>query len=364
MRILPEVPALNGRPQSRVPLPKWNISLPFGDRKIHLWRNIDGQRAEADMAQSRFAAQSIWGNAMATSNEAVSIEYSDLPTVLIFTDDPAGSAATREAVEEAGGRVGAVVPVVEALERLAVQARLAAVVIDVRGEGTPALDALLAAVDRGAAAGSFAGVVIVPTDLIDAASAAINAAQITILCEPTPLERVAAVGAAIQRKAESFADVGSGLKELADEVARIAKTLATLANESPSRGGVNGGNGTRAAGGQASDAALIRAIIRVRRMREQFFPADLFADPAWDMLLDLTAARLEGRMVAVSSLCIASAVPPTTALRWIKTLTDGKLFERVADSNDGRRVFIELTEVAETGMLAYLAQMQRVLTLR
>jgi hypothetical protein len=41
---------------------------------------------------------------------------------------------------------------------------------------------------------------------------------------------------------------------------------------------------------------------------------DLFADPGWDILLDLYAARQEGKQVSVSSLCIAAAVPPTTAL--------------------------------------------------
>jgi hypothetical protein len=302
------------------------------------------------------------------TDAAATIEYSDLPTVLIFTDEPAGCGATRMAIEEAGGRVGAVVAITDAIDRLAAQARLSAVVIDVRGSD-PGLDALLAEIDRGASGGRYAAVVIVPLEMIDAAAAAINAREVAILCEPTPAERIAAVRAAVERKVESFADVGSGLKELADEVARIAKTLATLASEDNGRNGNNGNNGNHGNGGRApvaqtSDAGLIRAMIRIRRLREQFFPAELFADPAWDMLLDLTAARLEGRMVAVSSLCIASAVPPTTALRWIKTLTDAKLFERVADSNDGRRVFIELTEVAETGMLAYLVQMQRVMTLR
>ena len=36
----------------------------------------------------------------------------------------------------------------------------------------------------------------------------------------------------------------------------------------------------------------------------------------------LMAARLEQQRVEVSSLCIAAAVPPTTALRWIKALSD------------------------------------------
>ena len=68
--------------------------------------------------------------------------------------------------------------------------------------------------------------------------------------------------------------------------------------------------------------AQVRALLRSRRLRDELFGSDLFADPAWDMLLDLIAARLEHAQVSVSSLCIAASVPPTTALRWLRQLTD------------------------------------------
>ena len=105
----------------------------------------------------------------------------------------------------------------------------------------------------------------------------------------------------------------------------------------------------------AVTSATVRRILRQRRTREQFFPAEMFADPAWDMLLDLYAAQLEGHPVAVSSLCIAAAVPATTALRWIKTMTDGALFERQADPRDGRRIFIALAPQAASAMERYFA---------
>ncbi|MEA3033294.1 MAG: hypothetical protein QOH86_1310, partial [Sphingomonadales bacterium] len=111
---------------------------------------------------------------------------------------------------------------------------------------------------------------------------------------------------------------------------------------------------------QRLEAGQIRAMIRARRMRDHFFKRDLFADPAWDMLLDLMAARLEKQQVAVSSLCIAAAVPPTTALRWIKALCDQGLFVRVADPEDGRRVFIELSEQAAAALESYLKAVQRI----
>ncbi|MDZ3832351.1 MAG: winged helix DNA-binding protein [Sphingopyxis sp.] len=100
-------------------------------------------------------------------------------------------------------------------------------------------------------------------------------------------------------------------------------------------------------------AKQVRHLLRQRRMREQYFPADMFADPAWDMLLDLYAARLERQPVSVSSLCIAAAVPATTALRWIKTMTEAGLFRREADPQDGRRIFIALADAALDAMDRY-----------
>ena len=91
-------------------------------------------------------------------------------------------------------------------------------------------------------------------------------------------------------------------------------------------------------------AKLVRRLIRKRRQRDQFFPSDLFADPAWDMMLDLYAAHYERREISVSSLCIASAVPATTALRWIKSMVDDGRFVRVADPGDGRRIIVSLSD--------------------
>jgi DNA-binding MarR family transcriptional regulator len=62
----------------------------------------------------------------------------------------------------------------------------------------------------------------------------------------------------------------------------------------------------------------------------------------------------------VSSLCIAAAVPATTALRWIKTLTDMGLLVRSADPQDGRRVYIELAPGAAARLEAYLGAAHRI----
>lgn len=105
------------------------------------------------------------------------------------------------------------------------------------------------------------------------------------------------------------------------------------------------------------DPRLVRRIIRQRQARARFFESELFADPAWDMLLDLTAARAEHLRVAVSSLCIASGVPTSTALRWIGQLIDAGLLERVNDEADRRRAFITLTDKAADSMARYFADL-------
>ena len=106
------------------------------------------------------------------------------------------------------------------------------------------------------------------------------------------------------------------------------------------------------------DPVFVRHIIRDRSRRAEAFGNDLFADPAWDMLLDLTAAREEHRRVSVSSLCIASGVPATTALRWIQQLVDAGLFERVRDESDKRRAFVALTDKAATAMARYFQKLE------
>jgi hypothetical protein len=134
------------------------------------------------------------------------------------------------------------------------------------------------------------------------------------------------------------------IEELQRDAERMAAAIAELAARR---------DGTAPAT-RPVDAARIRAHIRARRLRGKFFPEDLFADPAWDMLLDLAAARLEGRKVSVSSLCIAANVPTTTGLRWIKTLVDRQMFERHSDPSDARRAFIALTPATAETLTACL----------
>lgn len=160
-------------------------------------------------------------------------------------------------------------------------------------------------------------------------------------------------------------DERARLQAMAAELARLAEQLGAISAgdadpESPAR------LGERNMGYEAEtpadrgftappDPQRIRHLINLRRMRGRFFAPELFADPAWDILLDLAAARLEGRAVSVSSLCIAAAVPPTTALRWIRLMTDQQLLVRQADPQDARRMFMALSDAAFDQLCGWFA---------
>jgi hypothetical protein len=134
------------------------------------------------------------------------------------------------------------------------------------------------------------------------------------------------------------------LHRISDELAEFARTLSRMADTDaksrvsdkpvsfrPAPVGGFQAFPTATPANPAITAKSVREIIKKRRLRERFFGAELFADPAWDILLDLKAAGLEGQNVSVSSLCIAAAVPPTTALRWVFIELSGETNAKLDD---------------------------------
>lgn len=97
----------------------------------------------------------------------------------------------------------------------------------------------------------------------------------------------------------------------------------------------------------------LRLLIKARRAREQLFGPDLFADPAWDILLECYLAELTQQRLSVTSVCQGAAVPATTALRWIQKLEQQGLLCRKEDTLDGRRSWIELSDAASSGLAVY-----------
>jgi hypothetical protein len=244
--------------------------------------------------------------------------------------------------------------------------------------------AALARLDMRAARSGAQLVISTTVEALDDVFACCDQSDPQILVDPTRAERVIALGRVLAkvpnlRLRELAEDDRLTLLRLTEQVGQIAQRLERLSGVQPAVLGDDKAfrfkspapayNGpSQAAAGEhlicaarppLPDPRLVRRIIRQRQLRARYFDGELFADPAWDMLLDLTAARVEHTRVSVTSLCIASGVPPTTALRWIGQLTEAGLFERVEDDTDRRRVFITLTDRAAEAMARYFAELGR-----
>lgn len=225
---------------------------------------------------------------------------------------------------------------------------------------------------------------IVATNLagLDDVFAVLDQSNPQILVSPSRAERVVAVGrvmgeAGAARLREMGEEDRVALLRLSQQVEAIAHSLDRMGH-APSPASVfsdmkrdyreaeplafgsfgAASAGTPPAGSALPDPQVVRQIIANRQARARFFDPELFGDPAWDMLLDLTAAHGEGVRVSVSSLCIAAGVPATTALRWLTQMVESGIFERVPDPADKRRAFIALSEKALRAMSGYFASLR------
>ncbi len=300
----------------------------------------------------------------AYTNELCSDSYSSPAPVLIAGDSDLALHHAARTVEAAGSRIGAIVPLDEAAERIALQASASAVWVELTRDGGPAMDRLLHQLSGDTADGRYTAVVAAPREMVDLLFSRIGGAPVELVIDGDEAERAAALAIATSGiyRADRLSDIASDrsterLRQLSDEVSRIASTLARLSN-GPSQ---TQRREPAPPGAEVPpvSADTVRSVIRARRLRSRFFEEELFADPAWDMLLDLLQAEIAQLRVPVSSLCIAAAVPATTALRWLKTMTDMGIFLRRADPHDGRRVFVELSPAASQGMRRYVAEVGR-----
>lgn len=215
-------------------------------------------------------------------------------------------------------------------------------------------------------------IVTTSLDGLESVFAALDQSEPQILVEPSRAERLVAVG-------RTLSQIGNArVREMTEEdrlsLLYLSRQVDAIAQELDKLSGPHGRATAGKAGagapfeaepmrnsnapafdqfGQLPDPRLVRQIIARRQARSRYFEGELFSDPAWDMLLDLTAAQGEHKKVSVTSLCIAAMVPATTALRWIKQLVDCGVFERKSDPSDKRRAFIDLSETARAAMIGY-----------
>ena len=292
------------------------------------------------------------------------VSYSDSAPLLVAASSDRAMRRARLILCESGFRIAAEMPIEGAAERLRHQAALSSLWIEVDEDGGAELDELLALAGSECRDGRYSAIVATSAPMLDAVIAALGESPVEVLVDAGDAERVAALAVAASHvlRPMRLSDVAADrsaeqLRQLSEEVNRIATMLARLsAGPGPSpRAAV------QAEEGDVPPVSIetVRRVIRARRLRSRFFPEDLFADPAWDMLLDLLQAELSHLRVPVSSLCIAAAVPATTALRWLKTMVADGLFVRRSDPHDGRRVFVELAPETRHALNLYFAEVER-----
>lgn len=97
----------------------------------------------------------------------------------------------------------------------------------------------------------------------------------------------------------------------------------------------------------------IKSYISNRQQRSRYFPEFALCDTSWNILLDLALAYIQNKPVPVSSACIASEAPISTALRRIRELCDAGLIIRWPDPNDGRRDLVRLSEACFQSIEAF-----------
>lgn len=92
--------------------------------------------------------------------------------------------------------------------------------------------------------------------------------------------------------------------------------------------------------------AIAKWLYWSRGLRPATLSSDLFGEPAWDLLLDLYIREKSGSRSSVTSACIGSRAPHTTALRHIEALRRSGSIKRIADESDKRRFWLALTSTA------------------
>lgn len=149
--------------------------------------------------------------------------------------------------------------------------------------------------------------------------------------------------------AESIAGL---VKDLTSQLSAIATEFGARADQ------LTGDHPSADAGLGTLDAReLAKQLLAQRVARFDHFPAELFHEPAWDMLLALFVAQEERRVMNVKTLVGSAHAPVTTSQRWIDHLHKLKLVDRVIDPIDRRRVEISLSDSGDTAVRAYLRRL-------
>ncbi len=268
--------------------------------------------------------------------------------ILVVDDDRATAEEAVEAAHLLGYLCTFALDAASALRMIAEDESIGIVVTDVQMPGMTGLSLLDELASRFASQRPLVTLVITGFGSIDVAIAAMRNEAADFLTKPVLREDLAGALRRAMRKwlrlcgERSLAALSASLRPPASEGSQPAP-----ADPLPLT--------------PVDDAELLkitRKLVRMREQRGQFLNASLFSDPMWDILLDLTSARLEQKTVPVSSVCQAAGVPMSTALRQIRSLVDMGLIRRWSDPLDRRRDLLAINDEAMEAMRRYLTYLR------
>jgi CheY-like chemotaxis protein len=270
-----------------------------------------------------------------------------MPSVLVIDDDPACVNHCATMLEELGYRHHCATTAREALEHIGRDPTIQIMLADMQ---MPSMDGFVLIEEARARINGgkpIAAIMLTEQATAELAIKGLHVEAVDLLCKPldftaysTALRRAMRYLTARRTSAD-----GASMSSFSQQLARLVSVLEGKTLEPKLDGKLT----------DKEISATLRTIIAARGLRSRFFPSDLFADPAWDILLDLTRAKLDGQQVSVSSVCIAASVPMSTALRWVRQMTDAGLLRRWTDPKDRRRDLIALTESTAAHMRDYLS---------
>lgn len=242
---------------------------------------------------------------------------SEIPRVLLVDDDPGVLAELSESLEAFGIGTLTANTATAAIELVQAHSELQVVITDLQ---MPRIDGIELLQKLGALRQkrSLAAIVITGYASLDRSVAALRLHAVDFLQKPLLPEEVA------QAARRALSIVEDGQRKSEHRAAPVGR------------------------------ASYLKVLIAARTDRDAIFQSELFSDPAWGMLLDLAVAEATGRPISVTSLCIASGVPSTTALRRIADLSDAKLIERIPDPSDRRRIIVQLTSLGRQHMDSFV----------
>lgn len=112
---------------------------------------------------------------------------------------------------------------------------------------------------------------------------------------------------------------------------------------------------------QMAQSECLRRELRNRVANELLGgAAEQAQGPSWNILLELYVNYVARRQVCVKAACLASRVPPTTAIRYISSLETAGLVGRVRDEVDARRYLLRLTAKGATFMKLYFVRISEI----